>query len=463
MSENRSLAEIKIKDGIMVTVPNSLTLMTPYILYEQNDWFEDEIKFIREFIKPGMHALDIGANYGLYTLAIANIVGDKGKVWAFEPTASTFSCLENSVHENAFTNVELFQLGLSNRTGSAQFFTGQNAELNSLSQESLPSGNAETIELTTLDHCLDRCGWTDLDFIKLDAEGEEVNILNAAEKLLSTLSPLIMFELKHGASVNIALVSKFRSLGYDTYRLIPGMNVLVPFDENQEFDKYLLNLFCCKSDKAIALEQSGVIVRSWDEKVLIDTNTIAEYSRSEKLCLGIKALFENAGEIVDSQYLQVLSAYIASISPNYTLKERLSYLMYALEGSKSLLDKGVDDVGQLSTFSRIAFDAGERVLGVNILNSLIHKYPDELSFELSSPFMIADKEYDSASHISLHNTKLKEWVFSSIVEKFIEKHAFSTYFVGKKIEAQFVRLQELGFMSDLMKKRYNLLQKVFIP
>ena len=361
MSENRSVAEIKIKDGIMVTVPNSLTLMTPYILYEQNDWFEDEIKFIREFIKPGMHALDIGANYGLYTLAIANIVGDKGKVWAFEPTASTFSCLENSVNENAFTNVELFQLGLSNRTGSAQFYTGQNAELNSLSQESLPSGNAEIIELTTLDHCLDRCGWTDLDFIKLDAEGEEVNILNGAEKLLSTLSPLIMFELKHGSSVNIALVSKFRSLGYDTYRLIPGMNVLVPFDENQEFDKYLLNLFCCKSDKANVLEQSGVIVKSWDWNVSIDTNMIAEYAQSEKLNLGAKELFENAGKIVDSQYLQVLSAYIASISPNYTLKERLSYLMYALEGSKSLLDKGVDDVGQLSTFSRIAFDAGERV------------------------------------------------------------------------------------------------------
>ena len=77
--------------------------------------------------------------------------------------------------------------------------------------------------------------------------------------------------------------------------------------------------------------------------------------------------------------------------------------------------------------------------------------------------MIADKKYDSASHISLHNAKLKEWVFSSIIEKFIEKHAFSTYFVGKKIEEKFVRLQELGFMSDLMKKKYNLLKKVFIP
>ena len=79
--------------------------MTTFILLEQNDWFEDEIKFIRHFIKPGMSVVDIGANYGLYTLTIADLLGNSGKIWAFEPTEATSDCLRESISFNKFNNV----------------------------------------------------------------------------------------------------------------------------------------------------------------------------------------------------------------------------------------------------------------------------------------------------------------------------------------------------------------------
>ena len=66
---------LKLVDGVRIVVPDSLNLITTYVLREQEDWFEDEIKFLRHLIKPGQRVIDIGANYGVYTLAMAKLVG----------------------------------------------------------------------------------------------------------------------------------------------------------------------------------------------------------------------------------------------------------------------------------------------------------------------------------------------------------------------------------------------------
>ncbi len=56
---------LNITGGIEICLPDSLQLMTPYVLLEQEDWFEDEIRFVRSLVRPGMQAVDIGANYGV--------------------------------------------------------------------------------------------------------------------------------------------------------------------------------------------------------------------------------------------------------------------------------------------------------------------------------------------------------------------------------------------------------------
>ena len=76
-------------DGVRIVVPDSLDLITPYVLLEQQDWFEDEIKFLRRLLQPGQKVIDVGANYGVYTLSMAQTVGPTGRVWAFEPASNT--------------------------------------------------------------------------------------------------------------------------------------------------------------------------------------------------------------------------------------------------------------------------------------------------------------------------------------------------------------------------------------
>lgn len=77
---------LNVRGGARMAVPANLECITTYILLEQKEWFEDEIRFVRRWLRPGMRAVDVGANVGVYTVPMARAVGDGGQVWAFEPT-----------------------------------------------------------------------------------------------------------------------------------------------------------------------------------------------------------------------------------------------------------------------------------------------------------------------------------------------------------------------------------------
>src|ERR1700679_2831810 len=71
-------AVLTLTDGVRIVVPDSLDLITPYVLREQQDFFEDELPFVRRLLRPGQKVIDIGANYGVYTLPMAQKVGASG-------------------------------------------------------------------------------------------------------------------------------------------------------------------------------------------------------------------------------------------------------------------------------------------------------------------------------------------------------------------------------------------------
>ncbi len=453
-----STSSIKIINDINVTVPTSMQLMTPYVLCEQNDWFEDEIKFLRTFIKPGMQILDIGANYGLYTtLTLAKIIGTEGKIWAFEPTSSTSACLKQSIVDNNFNNIELIQAGLSDRIKKAKLFTTPNSEINSLSKELASGSLYETISLLTLDHCAKKYHWEDIDFIKLDAEGEESNILKKSKTFLSSESPLVMFELKHGKNVNLPLISQFKNLGYESYRLIPGLNVLVPFNHEEPFDGYLLNLFCCKKDKAAILKASQIIVNQ-NENLHCPPGfeIVKDYLAQFAFGIAINNLIDSNSKI-SKDYLEILTQYILAYSDSASASEKIGHLMAALSRIRSILKNGEQRIEYLTTFARIAFDAGERSLGVNILRYLIDKYHNNLDFEITEPVLPASSKYDAIEP----NNNIKELLFSSILEQYIIKHAFSSYFTRCKVLPLFQMLREMNLLDEEMQRREEMIKNCF--
>jgi FkbM family methyltransferase len=448
------MVSVPIVNDVFVTVPASLKYMTTFVLQEQGDWFEDEIKFVRHLMQPGMKVVDIGANYGVYSLSIAKIVGDNGMVWAFEPTEATANCLSNSILKNKFGNIELIRAGLSGRCGEAPFFTSPNSELNSLTQAATSSEQFETINLLTLDFCSKKYGWDLVDFIKLDAEGEEVNILKGGHEFLSSASPLIMYELKHGAGINLPLVGAFKEMGYDSYRLLPALNILVPFDQNEAFDDFLLNLFACKQDRATRLEQDGVLVKKWQEKLNSNSsNTKAFFERSVFGKIQ-KKYTKISGEIDSEIYSRTVDSYLMAVSEVEASADKVGYLMGALSSMLRMVSHEEQSDVRLIAFSRIAFASGERALGVNILSNLIDKYFLGNDFKISGPCLPAMEKYDRIGP----GGRQKDWLVSSVIEQYLCKSAFSLYFSGQAALPLFSELKKLCFFDESMESRYLLLQ-----
>ena len=83
-----------------------------YVLRER---YESPLTYLDRFLKPGQVFIDGGANFGIYTAAASQIVGDDGLVLSFEPSVESFPVLDKNVQINEFDNVNLFNSALSSK------------------------------------------------------------------------------------------------------------------------------------------------------------------------------------------------------------------------------------------------------------------------------------------------------------------------------------------------------------
>jgi FkbM family methyltransferase len=168
---------LKLRDGINIVVPASLSAITTYVLLEQEEWFEKEIKFVRRFLKPGMVAIDVGANLGVYSLPLANMVGEGGRVFSYEPGSEARTLLEESRRINGLENLEIIGSAVSRGRGDGYLAFAGSSELRALG----PAGSGECVHVTCLDA---ERHWSSVDFVKIDAEGEEERIIIGGEVFL---------------------------------------------------------------------------------------------------------------------------------------------------------------------------------------------------------------------------------------------------------------------------------------
>jgi FkbM family methyltransferase len=183
---------LRMVDGTHIVVPASLEAITTYVILEQESWFEKETAFLARWLRPGMTVLDIGANLGVYSLPMARAVGPDGQVFAYEPASAPRRLLALSKAKNEAANLHVIAAALSDGDREGQLVLGSSSELNSLQG----SGPSETVQITSLDSEQRSRNWLAIDFIKIDAEGEEERILAGAQAFFSERSPLVMFEVK---------------------------------------------------------------------------------------------------------------------------------------------------------------------------------------------------------------------------------------------------------------------------
>jgi FkbM family methyltransferase len=156
--------------------------------------------------------IDIGANAGLHSMPLANIVRSKGgHLFSFEPLPGTFKELQRNLHSGIVDGLcTIHQLALGERTGKSLFVQNTSSPALSRVVSSLDtlsdSESIISIDITSLDEIL---GDIPVDFIKSDCESYDFLALRGGSKLISKYKPLIIFEnprqwgaKKHGYDSN---------------------------------------------------------------------------------------------------------------------------------------------------------------------------------------------------------------------------------------------------------------------
>jgi len=158
-----------------------------------------ELTFMEKMLQPGMTVLDVGAHHGLHTLLSSKRVGLEGRVIAFEPSPRERKRLERHLRLNSCKNVRVESFALGSREGESNLFLVGGAEdwCNSLRPPAVSGPTHPVrIEVRRLDDLLAPLHVGRVDFIKLDVEGGELDVLRGASSLLQgSFRPVILAEV----------------------------------------------------------------------------------------------------------------------------------------------------------------------------------------------------------------------------------------------------------------------------
>lgn len=127
-----------------------------------------EIELLNKYIKKGDVVLDIGANIGFYTKILSELVGDMGKVYAFEPDKTNFSHLINNTKN--LSNVEFINKAVSNKTGKITLYQSDLLNVDHKTYATKDYTSKTEIDCIAVDDIIPN---KKVDFIKIDIQGYE--------------------------------------------------------------------------------------------------------------------------------------------------------------------------------------------------------------------------------------------------------------------------------------------------
>jgi FkbM family methyltransferase len=201
-------------------------------IYYDGCYEPETVAMIGRTLQPGSVFLDIGSHVGQYSVIAARKVGPGGAVHAFEPDPETFQLLSENV--TRLTNLQANQIALSDHDGTDTLYLADAAHIgfNSL-QKPHECATERTCEVKTktLDHYLSERAVRHVDFIKMDVEGGELNVLAGATKLFEVCKPAVLLEFNPKALAQFGhtcedLENFLRQRGYDLHPVdgpsVPG-------------------------------------------------------------------------------------------------------------------------------------------------------------------------------------------------------------------------------------------------
>jgi FkbM family methyltransferase len=190
---------------------------------------------VRRFFEKDTIAIDAGANLGSFSVFAAQNAPE-GNVYAFEPVSKTFGIAEKNVEP--YPNIECFHVGLGDKETEKNIVTSPVAMLGSAFEDSgMPQAaqgdrgaGLERAMITTIDAFVLARRIPRIDFIKIDTEGYEANILNGARQTIKKWRPVVAMSAYHHPQDKTELPSLIKDID-STYRheLVTGSDEVFVF------------------------------------------------------------------------------------------------------------------------------------------------------------------------------------------------------------------------------------------
>ncbi|MDJ0747768.1 MAG: FkbM family methyltransferase [Xenococcaceae cyanobacterium MO_167.B27] len=168
----------------------------------------DKQLLFEQTITPGSTVYDLGGHVGFYTLLASVLVGNTGKVISFEPLPDNLKYLKKHLQINNISNTQIVEAAVCERNGIAYFETH-----NSSFQGHLGSNGTLQVKTVSLDELITKEKLPIPNYLKIDVEGAEVQVLQGAKQILTEFHPTI-FLATHGDKLQKECCQFITDLGY---------------------------------------------------------------------------------------------------------------------------------------------------------------------------------------------------------------------------------------------------------
>jgi FkbM family methyltransferase len=228
-------------------------------LIQEKIWEPFETEVFRRLCQPGDVVADLGANIGWYSIIAAHLVGEQGKVFAFEPDSANFEILrENVLASPNAQQMDIFKLALSDfRAQSKLYLCPSNLGDHRLFDDGSPRA-WRLVDTSTLDVFFAEIPRKPT-LVKSDTQGSEARILRGAQRLFAdNWRPILILEfwpfgLSKSGSDPVELIDVLVSLDYGLYEVTEQYPRLIPTgrtlserlkDDLSPHSEQYINLLC---------------------------------------------------------------------------------------------------------------------------------------------------------------------------------------------------------------------------
>ena len=326
------LVELEIVGGVRIVVRNRLDEATPWILFEQEDWFDAELAWLRRAVRPGATILDAAAGHGVAAASLAALVGAGGSIIACER--------DPAVHARLRRTFEL-------HGGGRHQATPRGRPVAAWPMVALPTDPAQADPGCLLpDLVLDDLSFHD------GALPDRLGSLRACD-------PMILFPADQADPArNRRTLERLAAHGYQFYRHLAGFDAMAPLDACFT-DGFARLIFACRPERAVELAARGL---------LVTPTALAAAEHEARAAIAAPAA---------TGWPTTLATLEAALLGDAPLAVRIARAMQLtrswLGGLRDFVDL-VDHPGQLCGLVRLLLAVGAREAALEASRPLLHRF-----------------------------------------------------------------------------------------